>query len=259
MRNFDAQVSYRVMLSQDEINHRGAGWEKEALNELEERLGAGSDFPCIFSKNAFKKSSIKFVFVDTLDAQGLAKLAEGLKEYVTLSRTWSGSIEDAYPLIVFFSTDAISASTAQEYQAAGWGVLQSLHWLDESPWPDSVDVDPESPFWSMCFAGMQLFVNMSSPAHKLRKSRNLGSRFALVINPRERFDVFAGDTVGGRNVRANIRKRILKYDSVPHALQLGGFGSDAKEWWQYGLIEENAERTDVCPFKHSSHENKEEA
>jgi N-omega-hydroxy-L-arginine synthase len=90
---------------------------------------------------------------------------------------------------------------------------------------------------------------MSSPAHKVRRSRNLGAHFKLVINPRERFDVVAGDTPAGRKARANIRDRIERYDSLSHCRQLGSYGSSALEWWQYGIIEENAERSDVCPFR----------
>jgi FPC/CPF motif-containing protein YcgG len=100
----------------------------------------------------------------------------------------------------------------------------------------------------MCFNGMPLFFNMSNPAHRVRRSRNLGGHFALVVNPRERFDVFAGDTPSGRRVRANIRKRIERYDGTPHSWQLGSYGDGALEWRQYGLIEENAERADRCPF-----------
>jgi N-omega-hydroxy-L-arginine synthase len=101
----------------------------------------------------------------------------------------------------------------------------------------------------MCFNGMPLFCNMSNPAHRVRRSRNLGEHFILVINPRERFDIFAGDSPSGRQVRSNIRNRIARYDGTPHSLQLGSYGNGGVEWSQYGLIEDNIERTDKCPFK----------
>jgi N-omega-hydroxy-L-arginine synthase len=136
-----------------------------------------------------------------------------------------------------------------EYHAFGWRVLQKLHEIDPAPWPEEVGKNADSHSWSMCFNGMQLFCNMSSPAHRARRSRNLGERFVLIINPRERFDVFAGDTTSGRKVRSNIRKRIQRYDGIPHSSELGSYGTKGLEWWQYGLTDDDIKRTGSCPFK----------
>jgi len=89
---------------------------------------------------------------------------------------------------------------------------------------------------------------MSTPMNIKRKSRNLGSNLIFVINPRERFDIIAGDNENGRKVRKNIRNRILNYDGYPHSNQLGTYGSNSIEWQQYGLIEQNIDRQDTCPF-----------
>lgn len=240
------------LVTQGEIFGKTLGqapeWCFHILRNLESRLSGDSAFPCVFSKNAFKKRLIRFVFVETLDGRGIAHLAAGLKEYVGLSRQWDGSLDTAYPLVVGFSKAAIEADSVEAYHAFGWRVLQALHDVDPAPWPDDVGQDPDAADWSMCFDGMPLFCNMSNPAHRLRKSRNLGEHFLLVINPRERFDAFAGDTPGGRKVRANIRQRIERYDGQPHAPQLGFYGAGASEWWQYGLLDENRERFDQCPF-----------
>jgi len=85
--------------------------------------------------------------------------------------------------------------------------------------------DPMAPYWSMCFAGMQLFINFSSPAHRQRKSRNLGRHFLFIVNPRERFDIVAGDTPEGNRVRQVIRDRAEAYDGIPHAPSGGNTAS----------------------------------
>ncbi|MFG2263775.1 YqcI/YcgG family protein [Streptomyces sp. NPDC048720] len=240
-------VARTGLLSQADIRAAGSQWHQAAFEDIEARL-TDPGFPCVFSRNAFKKKLVKFIFVEDAEADGVRHLAEGLKEYVDLSRTWDGALDTAYPLVVAFSPDAVDADSVEDYHAFGWRVLQGLHEVDPAPWPAGVAEDPHSASWSMCFNGLPLFINMSSPAHQVRRSRNLGRHFVLVVNPRERFDTFAGDTPSGRKVRSNIRSRISRYDGTPHSAQLGSYGAGALEWAQYGLIEENAERADTCPF-----------
>ncbi|GAA0273349.1 YqcI/YcgG family protein [Streptomyces polychromogenes] len=235
------------LISQEQIGDDLNGWRRDAFEDIASRL-TDPGFPCVFSRNAFRKKLVKFIFVEGSGRKGIRHLGAGLKDYVELSRDWDGALDTAYPLVVVFSADSVTADSVERYHAFGWWVLQELHAIDPTPWPEGVDKDPQSEAWSMCFHGMPLFINMSSPAHQVRRSRNLGRHFALVINPRERFDVFAGDTPSGRKVRSNIRGRIARYDGTPHAQQLGSYGTGALEWMQYGLVEENRERADVCPF-----------
>ncbi|MFC9294412.1 YqcI/YcgG family protein [Streptomyces sp. NPDC057011] len=240
-----------TLISQTHVLEGGVGWHRAAVEEVASRL-TDPDFPCVFSRNAFRKQLLKFVFVEDAGSDGMRHLAEALTEYVELSRAWDGQLDTAYPLVVMFSAEAVTAGSVEGYHSFGWQVLQELHRLDPAPWPEDVAQDPGSASWSMCFNGMPLFCNMSNPAHRNRRSRNLGTYFALVVNPRERFDVFAGDTPSGRKVRANIRRRIHGYDGIQHSPQLGSYGAGALEWLQYGLIDENAERSGVCPFQHQT-------
>lgn len=249
MDKSDSNISFKKIVSQSEVFDSGKEWHRNFFEDIESRLIGNSDFPCIFSKNAFRKQIIKFLFVESIEINDMQHLAEGLKEYVEISKQWEGDLDTAYPLIVGFSLNAINAKSVSEYHSFGWKVLQKLHELDPAFWPEEVTTDPNSSAWSMCFNGMQLFCNMSNPAHKIRRSRNLGRHFIFVINPRERFDIFAGNTPSGNKVRSNIRDRINHYDGVPHAVQLASYGSGAPEWQQYGLIEDNVQRTDKCPFK----------
>ncbi|MEU1006906.1 YqcI/YcgG family protein [Streptomyces sp. NPDC005890] len=235
------------LISQADLGETGREWHQAAFEDIRTRL-TDPGFPCVFSRNAFRKQLVKFVFVEDGEEEGIRHLGAGLREYVELSREWDGALDTAYPLVVAFAPDAVDAHSVEDYHAFGWKILQGLHRIDPAPWPEGVDRDPHSASWSMCFNGMPLFINMSNPAHQVRRSRNLGRHFVLVVNPRERFDVFAGDTPSGRKVRSNIRNRIARYDGTPHSLQLGSYGAGALEWTQYGLIEDNVERADKCPF-----------
>ena len=236
------------LLTQADIGTSSPDWHRSVFQGLADRLGPQSGFPCPFSRNAFKNGLLRFAFVENTSDSSYRHLGRALAEYVELSRDWNGDINTAYPLLVAFSQEAAAAQTVEEYHEFGWTVLQKLHEIDPAPWPEGVGADPDSPFWSMCFNGMPLFCNMSHPAHRIRKSRNLGEHFIFVINPRERFDDVAGDTPSGRKLRAAIRGRIAAYDQSEHCLQLGTYGSGAVEWQQYGIIEESAERTERCPF-----------
>lgn len=239
---------FTTLVPQACVRNQGKHWHHAVLDDIESRLDRDSDFPCIFSKNALRKQLLMFVFVDGIKTDDLQHLANGLTEYVEISRTWDGSLSTAYPLVVAFSHDAIKARSTGDYDAFGWAVLKKLHDMDPAPWPENVGRDPNLSSWSMCFNGMPIFCNMSHPAHRTRNSRNLGEHFLLIINPRERFDIIAGDTPSGRKVRANIRNRIAHYDGFPCCPQLASYGAGGIEWWQYSLTEENTERTDKCPF-----------
>jgi N-omega-hydroxy-L-arginine synthase len=226
-----------------------APWHRVVLDDLADRLTPPSDFPCTFSQNAFRRELVRFVFVEDLSGESLGALRTGLLEYITEARDWSGQVNHAHPLIVAFSPEAIPAGDLEHAQGLAWQVLQD--WLDHDPcpWPEGVARVPEAPFWSLSFGGMQLFVNMSAPDHERRKSRNLGRHFVLVVNPRERFDIVAGDTPEGRRVRDVIRERSTRYDGMDHAPELGSFEKGEIEWWQYALGEDNAPRANRCPLK----------
>lgn len=241
-------TSVTILQSQPYVAATAQGWHRKAYDDVYDHLANDSRFPCVFSKNAIRKGLLKFIFVEGNSLEDMNRLARGLMSFVEVSSNWNGDLNTAYPLVVAFSENAVSASNVEAYHAFGWRTLQRLHALDNHPWPDHVPRDPNSTAWSMCFSGMPIFCNMSNPAHKSRASRNLGKHFKFIINPRERFDKVAGDTPAGRRARANIRERILAYDGQPHCPQLGSYGEDSLEWWQYSLTDKNEIRSDVCPF-----------
>ena len=229
--------------------HSGVDWHGAVLADLAQRLTPPSDFPCTFSQNAFRRELTRFIFVESDTPADRAATRADLSAYIAEARDWDGQVNTARPLVIAFSLDAARADDLAGYHRIGWEVLQDWHDHDPAPWPEGVARDPEAPYWSMCFAGTQLFVNFSAPAHEQRKSRNLGRHFLFIVNPRERFDVVAGDTPEGRRVRQVIRDRAEAYDGIPHAPELGSYQKGEIEWWQYGVSDDNRTRTDRCPLK----------
>jgi len=227
----------------------GPHWHGVVAQDLAQRLTPPSAFPCTFSQNAFRRGLVDFIFVERRDAAGLAALRADLSDYLAAAALWDGQLNSARPLVVAFSQEAAHADDLEGYHRIGWDILQDWHDNDPGPWPEGVATDPNAPYWSMCFAGTQIFVNFSAPAHRQRQSRNLGRHFLFIVNPRERFDRVAGDTPEGRRVRQVIRDRATAYDGIPHAPELGSFQKGEIEWWQYGVSDDNHARTDRCPLK----------
>jgi len=133
--------------------------------------------------------------------------------------------------------------------------VQSLEYLiehDSQQWDGKVPQDPDADFWTMCFNGVQIFINVSHPNHKLRRSRNLCDALTFVINPRERFDVFAPNTKEGYSLREKIRENIDIYDKIPRSPLLGHYLDGDLEWPQYMLPEDNVSPPLQCPLKFKS-------
>ena len=221
-------------------------WRRQAFDDLSERLTPPSDFPCTFSQNAFRRELIRFSFVGEV---GFAAAQQDLHAYVEDCRDWDGKVNTARPLLMIFSDTVAGFDRLEDFHSFGWQALQQWHLHDAEDWPKGVSKQATSPFWSFSFAGMQLFVNMSAPLHTLRKSRNLGRFLTLVINPRERFDIVAGNTPEGQRVRSKIRKRAKAYDGLPHSPLLGSYQKGELEWVQYALGETNEVALDKCPFQ----------
>ena len=239
-----------ALLAQSSLSkNAGPAWQQAAFGDVADRLARPSDFPCTFSQNAFHRELLQFSFIDMPGETGFETGARDLFQYVEECRQWDGRVDSAKPLLMVFSENAARFERPEQYHQLGWQALQYWHENDPVPWPDDVAVLPDQPFWSFCYAGMQLFVNMSTPAHIQRRSRNLGRCFTLVINPRERFDIVAGDTPEGGKVRARIRKRSAAYDGMPHSSLLGKYQKGELEWVQYALPEGNSAKTGKCPFR----------
>ncbi|MDU8927292.1 YqcI/YcgG family protein [Alisedimentitalea sp. MJ-SS2] len=238
-----------LLISQTELEtHSVEAWHQDVLDDIRARLSSPSDFPCTFSQNAFRRRLVQFAFVDAPGTAGFDQGATALTQYAAESRNWDGRVDSAKPLLMVFGPGTVAGNKLDDYHAHGWQALH--HWMatDPTPWPETVAPNPQDPFWSFCFDGLQLFVNMSAPAHVTRKSRNLGRYLTLVINPRERFDIVAGDTPEGQRTRARIRARAEAYDGIPHSPRLGSYQKGELEWVQYALPDDNDTPLGSCPL-----------
>jgi FPC/CPF motif-containing protein YcgG len=150
-------------------------------------------------------------------------------------------------LTVFIKPDGQEHSLL-DYFDQSWAMLQWLHERDPEPWPERVPLDPEDPSWSFCFGGLPLFFNFHTPAHQ-RRSRAMKTAFTLLVQPRDGFDVIAGNHDKGRHARQMIRDRLGVYDGRPPHPALGHYGSGPnREWQQYFLPDSDDLITEACPF-----------
>jgi FPC/CPF motif-containing protein YcgG len=222
-------------------------WRIAAYRELTATL-AREYFPCPFAQKSLQLRSQWFVFLESLEPDELERLRVSLLDYLHVSQTAEGKRRLLLPLVVLVRPEELLRPLA-EYHQRGWAALQYLHDHDVSAWPADVPQAPEHHLWSFCFGGVQLFVNFSSPGHEERRSRNLGSSMAFVINPRKNFDVVAGNDPEGDAVRRRVRARIAAYDGRHHAEDLGTYGDpNNREWRQYAAAEPSAPLPASCPL-----------
>lgn len=84
----------KQLLSQSTLPQHG--WKGEAVQDIKARLESDAGFPCVFSKNAFKKGLILFHFVESACPADIALLAKALREYVEISKNWDGTLATSY-------------------------------------------------------------------------------------------------------------------------------------------------------------------
>lgn len=230
-------------------------WALPLIDQLASRFkhpaGHPLGFPCVFAQKAFSWGSIKFILVpydQTIQAHDYETLKCDLGAYLQQAADWDGRFSTASPLLVLFEPVNSIASTLGCEKI----FIESLQYLidhDEEDWSGTIPSDPEKQFWTMCFNGVQLFVNVSHPNNIRRKSRNLCDTLVLVINPRERFDVFAGSSREGYMIRSRIRDNVDIYDNLPRSPLLGHYQDGDLEWPQYMLPDDNTSPALACPLR----------
>lgn len=228
-------ISTRSNLALDDWRMRFFNQFRENLNKL--------DFPCLFGRKAYQLGQCKILFVGSKGEKLVIEhLLQGFLQYTEFVKNTNIEERLLYPMIVFVQFQNVQLSKQHAY---AWEILQILHENDPNCWPETIPSDPESPNWSFCFNGIELFINISAPSHLLMKSRNLAESIVLVVNPRENFDKVANvKELSGQKIRQKIRDRVCKYNQgfMPETL-------DSLEWKQYQLFEPNGLKLKQCPIQ----------
>jgi FPC/CPF motif-containing protein YcgG len=228
--------------------HQQFPWAAEVYREYS-RIMEGP-FPCLFARRAHQNEQILYLLAGSPDApEQRRRVRQGMLEYLAVTDRLTGMAASMNALTILFEPERPMLSV-EEYHRQAWSVMQD--WIDHDPmpWPASIPTDAEDPLWSLCFRGVPVFVNVSCPAHVLRRSRNVGPSLALVTQPRAGFDLVAGPGTRGDAIREAIRRLMNAYDDIPAPDDLGTYTrTDNREWLQYVLREDNHPRTDRCPLR----------
>jgi FPC/CPF motif-containing protein YcgG len=226
-------------------------WAGAAFRQL---TGAVADelFPCLFARRASYLQSGWFAFVESVETEaGREAVRRAVLAYYGVLERSPPERTLLMPLVIVVKPCSPVLSLP-EYRAQAWGLFQHLHDHDSEPWPAGVPAEPDRGDWSFCFGGRQLFSNVSAPAHHVHRSRNLGDSLVFAMQPRTNFDRVGGNNKKGRAVRAEIRRRVERYEGRPAAAHLGFYGTpENREWMQMTPMdtEDEPDYPRTCPFR----------
>ncbi|MFE4588944.1 YqcI/YcgG family protein [Streptomyces laurentii] len=224
---------------------RETEWEQDAADKFSGlMMDEERPFPCVYSVDAFRTENLRYAFIP--EGKGAGKhLAMALREYVRIAP----SLGRRTSLITFFAPTP-GKSTLEDYRGFFWETLQTVHDLDEDPWPSEVPTDTDNEWWEFCFAGMKLFIAANAPSYEFRNSRHF-DYFSIAFQPRFVFDDITENTPAGKSGRKLIRERLHSFDKIPPTPVLGDFGTPGiREWHQYFLEDHNRlpQSDQKCPF-----------
>jgi len=214
-------------------------WQSVMFSEFEAQMSSEArPFPCIFGVTGYRADQLRYLFLDPFDVE---TLGAQLRQFVTESR----SLGPNTSLVVF--TRPRPVQTLDAYYRKLWLTLDQLALLDKSPWPAEIPEQIDHPMWEFSFAGEPMFVVCSTPAHVMRQSRR-SSTFMLTFQPRWVFEKILGTEKAAVAAFAEVRKRLIPYDSTSPSPLLGRYGNhDGREYLQYFLHDDNNAESG-CPF-----------
>lgn len=237
-----AELPAKFRWGQSAISHILSNFKNEA--------GPRTTFPGIFARNTVKRGNLRFVMIPYQPENSryeLSRLASGLRTYIDQINVDALDINHNRSLLALFEPVA-TLTTTDQFKKIFIEAMQLLLDEDRQPWPLHVSKDPTHRTWTMCFHGCELFVNVSHPAHVLRRSRNMGAGLAFVINPRKIFDIAAPANQQGSAITAKIRQNIDLYDDVAHSGLLGSYVLGEAQWPQYMIPDNNEDASLECPL-----------
>lgn len=245
-----------MLLSQEELVDLPAQfrWGHSAishiLSKFENEAGPRTAFPCVFARNTVKRGNLRFLLIPYEPENSryeLSPLASGLRTYIDQVNIDALDVNHNRSLLVLFEPVA-TLTTTDQFKKIFIEAMQFLVDEDRRPWPSHVTKDPAHHTWTMCFHGCELFVNVSHPAHVLRRSRNMGAGLAFIINPRKIFDIAAPANQQGSAITVKIRQNIDIYDDVTHSGLLGSYVLGEAQWQQYMIPDNNEDAPLECPL-----------
>ena len=231
----------RLYLRKGEVgsNYAVSSWQSVMFSEFEAQMSSESrPFPCIFGVTGYRADQLRYLFLDPFEVE---VLGTQLEHFVGESRTLGPNTS----LVVF--TRPRPVQTLGAYYRKMWLTLDQLARLDKSPWPETIPEQVDHPMWEFSFAGEPIFVVCSTPAHVMRQSRR-SSAFMLTFQPRWVFEKILGTEKAASAAFAEVRKRLIPYDSTSPSPLLGRYGNnDGREYQQYFLPDDNQAEAG-CPF-----------
>ncbi len=248
----------RLYLRRGEVasNYAVSTWQSVLFSEFEAQMSSEArPFPCVFGVAGFRQDQLRYLFLDPFEIE---VLGEQLALFVSQCRSHGPNTS----LMVF--TRPRPVQTLDAYYKKLWDTLDQLARTDKSPWPTEIPEQIDHPMWEFSFAGEPIFVVCSTPAHVTRQSRR-SSAFMLTFQPRWVFEKILGTEKAAEAAFAEVRKRLIPYDSMAPSPLLGRYGShDGREYQQYFLQDDNQVPAE-CPYhklaqiKSSQLEDKEQA
>lgn len=216
-----------------------ASWERVVFAEFEASLTSKSrPFPCVFGVAGFRSNSLRFGFVQSLQA---AEIAAMLNEYLMECR----EIGQYTSLVVFSRPHPVLA--IQRYETQFWRLLGDLAGLDSRPWPKEIPRQLDSPLWEFCFAGEPMFVVCNTPAHVQRQSRR-SSTFMVTFQPRWVFDDILGSANSARKSTSTVRNLLKRCDMIEPSPHPGLYGDEANREYRQIFLRENNDEI-KCPYR----------
>ena len=214
-------------------------WQSVMFSEFEAQMSSLSrPFPCAFGVAGYRQDQLRYLFLDSPDAD---ILGEQLAQFVAESRSYGPNTS----LVVFTRPGPVQ--TIEAYHKKFWLLLDQLARIDKNPWPADIPEQIDHPMWEFSFAGEPIFVVCSTPAHVMRQSRR-SSTLMMTFQPRWVFEKILGTEKAATAAFAEVRKRLIPYDSTSPSPLLGRYGNhDGREHQQYFLHDENHQALG-CPF-----------
>lgn len=260
-RQEDPIVSWREMnniLNEGVESDDLPDWAVPAFRQVSSIL-RGEGFPCIFARQANYLKSGWVCFVDSVETEaGRERVKQAILAYYGVIKRFPRERTIIMPLLIMVKP-VYPHLQLQEYRDQAWGLFNWLHQHDPEPWPLDVPTDPDRNDWTYCFGGIQLFSNVSMPAHKVHIARNLGDSLCFVTQPRTNFDLVGGNNRKGRLVRQEIRERSERYEGRPVSKALAHYGTaENRDWLQMASKDSEDDSTypTECPFKFRGRGNK---